>query len=202
MQRLHLRRTLRVGDRFERLVLDADRGCCATCLLGLFRRDDRHGLAEVADAVDREHRLVGELEAVGLLAGDVVVLENRVDAGHRERLGRVDREDPRVRVRAAHRLAPEHPRGVEVARVRELARDLGDGIRATRGRRRASPTERARGRGHRPAATWTASRIFWYPVQRQRLPESASRISSSDGSGMRRSRSAAATTKPGVQKPH
>ena len=34
------------------------------------------------------------------------------------------------------------------------------------------------------AAARTASKIFAYPVQRQRLPESASRISSSLGSGV------------------
>ena len=49
---------------------------------------------------------------------------------------RVDREDPRVRVRAAHGVPPEHPGGVQVARVRELAGDLGDGVGAARGRRR------------------------------------------------------------------
>ena len=39
-------------------------------------------------------------------------------------------------------------------------------------------------------------------MQRQRLPESASRISSSLGFGLCASRSAVATTRPGVQKPH
>ena len=41
-----------------------------------------------------------------------------------------------------------------------------------------------------------------HPVQRQRLPESASRISSSVGLALCWRRSAAATTSPGVQKPH
>ena len=53
-----------------------------------------------------------------------------------------------------------------------------------------------------PAAMRTASKIFAYPVHRQTLPERASRISSSLGSGVCRRRSAVATTRPGVQKPH
>src|SRR5262249_55125713 len=82
---------------------------------------------------------------------------------------------------------------------------------ATR-RDRRRPARRAQGVlctdcvtfAHEPAcaARRTASKIFSYPVQRQRLPESASRTSSSDGSGERSSRSAAATTSPGVQNPH
>ena len=62
--------------------------------------------------------------------------------------------------------------------------------------RRVDPRSRCRRRpravggcdrscGSRSAASWTASTIFPYPVQRQMLPESASRISASDGSGLR-----------------
>src|SRR5207245_6094063 len=54
----------------------------------------------------------------------------------------------------------------------------------------------------RSAAKRTASRIFSYPVQRHRLPARASRISGSVGCPLRPSRSCAATTRPGVQKPH
>ena len=49
------------------------------------------------------------------------------------------------------------------------------------------------------AARWTARTMFWYPVHRQRLPSSPSRISSSLGWGLVRSRSAAAMIMPGVQ---
>ena len=44
-----------------------------------------------------------------------------------------------MRVRAADRVAPEHPGRVQVARVRELARDLRDGVGATRGRLGVAP---------------------------------------------------------------
>ena len=67
MERLLLERPLHVDDRLERLVLDAHGGGRAARLLGLLGGDDRDGLAEVADALGSEHRLVGELEPVGLL---------------------------------------------------------------------------------------------------------------------------------------
>ena len=66
MERLLLGRALGVDDELERLVLDDDRLGRAARLLGMLGRDERDRLAEVADAVDREHRLVGELEPVGL----------------------------------------------------------------------------------------------------------------------------------------
>src|ERR1035441_1188525 len=54
----------------------------------------------------------------------------------------------------------------------------------------------------RLAASSTAARICSYPVQRHRLPASASRICGPDGSGLARSRSCAGTSRPGVEKPH
>ena len=139
-------------------------------LLRLLRRDDRDRLAEVAHAVDREHGLVGKLEPVDLLARDVLVREDGVDARHRERLGDVDGDDARVRVRAAHGLPPEQVRRLEVARVLELAQDLRDRVLAARRRSRDAAPERPRPGlrlrrrahlcAHLAAATWTASRIF------------------------------------------
>ena len=82
MERLLLGRALHVDDGLERLVLDPDRGGGAARLLGLLGRDERDRLAVVADAVDREHRLVGELEPVRLLPGNVGVREHGVHAGH------------------------------------------------------------------------------------------------------------------------
>ena len=91
VERLLLGRALRVDDRLERLVLDADPLGGAARLLGMLGGDERDRLAEVAHAVDREHGLVGELEPVALLARHVVVREHGVHAGHRDRLGDVDR---------------------------------------------------------------------------------------------------------------
>src|SRR6185437_9646456 len=53
-----------------------------------------------------------------------------------------------------------------------------------------------------PAAFRTALTMFWYPVQRHRLPSSPSLTSSSVGCGLSRNRSAAAMIMPGVQYPH
>ena len=161
VERIHLGRALRIRDGRERLVRDAHGRGGASSLLRLLRCDDRDGLAEVAHPLRREHRLIGELEAVRLPTGDVLAGEDGAHARHTERLGDVDLEDAGMRVRAADGLPPEHPGRVEVARVGELARDLGNRIGATRCGRRSSAPKRAHGGAHRPAARWTASRIFW-----------------------------------------
>ena len=44
--------------------------------------------------------------------------EHRVNAGHGDRLGDVDRKDPGVRMRAAHGVPPQHPRDDQVAAFR------------------------------------------------------------------------------------
>ena len=64
VERLLLERALHVDDRLERLVLDDDRLERTPCLLRVLDRDDGDRLADVAHAVDRERRLVGELEPV------------------------------------------------------------------------------------------------------------------------------------------
>ena len=119
-------------------------------------RDERDGLTEVAHLLEREHRLVGKLEAVALLAGDVVVRQHRVHAGRGQRLAQVELDDARVRVRAAQRVPPEHPGGNQVARVRELARRLRDSIDALDAL--ADPPEGER--SAHSAASRTASKIF------------------------------------------
>src|SRR5438552_11103242 len=52
------------------------------------------------------------------------------------------------------------------------------------------------------AAARAAATMFLYPVQRHRLPEMASRICASDGSGHSRRKQVSVIRKPGVQKPH
>src|ERR1700682_4338445 len=52
------------------------------------------------------------------------------------------------------------------------------------------------------AAAWIDFTMLWYPVQRQRLPSSPTRISRSVGFGLRSSSCLAAMIIPGVQKPH
>ena len=59
---------LHVGHRLERLVLDPHLLGRPPRLLGMLGGDEGDRLAEVAHLVDREHRLVRELEPVGLRA--------------------------------------------------------------------------------------------------------------------------------------
>ena len=53
-----------------------------------------------------------------------------------------------------------------------------------------------------PAAFSIASMIFWYPVQRHKLPEIPPVISGRVGCGLRDRRSMADITIPGVHMPH
>ena len=179
-----LGRALHVGDRLERLVVDDDPLGGAARLLGMLGRDERDRLAVVEHAVDRQHRLVCELEPVRLLAGDVVVREHGVDARHR----RPPRRCRSTRMRAcACGLRSVWPQSIP-GTIRSLAyanSPFTFGGASTRGT--SSPTlptcSCLAAVRVMPAASRTASKIFAYPVQRQRLPESASRISSSDGLG-------------------
>ena len=86
MERRLLGGALHVDDRLEQLVLDPDGGGCAARLLRLLGGDERDRLAVVADALGGEHGLVGELEPVCLLAGDVSVRQHGVHARHPHRL--------------------------------------------------------------------------------------------------------------------
>ena len=77
-----LGRPLHVRHRLEHLVLDADGSGGTPRLLRLLGSDQCHRLAVVADALGRQHGLVGELEAVRLLARHVGMREHGVHAGH------------------------------------------------------------------------------------------------------------------------
>ena len=155
-----LGRALGVDDRLQRLVRDHDLLGGAARLLRVLGRDDGDGLAEVANAVDREHRLVGELEPIGLGARDVGMREHGMDAGHRQRLRDVDLDDAGVRVGAAHGVTPEHPGRDEVACVGELSGHLRDRVDALDALADAAELELLSRRAHRLAASLTASKIF------------------------------------------
>ena len=130
VQRVGVERLLGVGDRLEHLVVDLDLGGRVAGGLGMVGGHDRHRLALVADLVEGQHRLVGDLEPVDLAAGHVLVREDGEHAADGQRRRDVDLADPRARVRAAQRGAPQHPVGPQVGRVREVALDLGDPVGA------------------------------------------------------------------------
>ena len=128
VQRLGVEGVLGIGDRRQRLEVDLDLRGGAARGLGVVGGDDRDRLALVAHLVPGEDRLVGDLEPVGLAAGDVLVGEDRVHAGDGERGRDVELADAGARVGAAEGGAPQHPVGPQVGRVGELALDLGDAV--------------------------------------------------------------------------
>ncbi len=151
---------LRVGDRGLRDVVDPDGRGRPAGLLRVLGGDEGDRLAVVAHLVDGEDGLIGELEAVALLARDVAVREDGVDAGHGARVGGADALDLGGRVRAADGVAEEHAGGEEVARVGELAGDLGDGVDAADGLADAAELELA-GRDAHPRRTFLRFHAPW-----------------------------------------
>ena len=121
-----LERLERVDDDRQRLVVDEDGGDAVGG--GVARGGDDRGdlLGLVHHGVDRQHHLhvagqrrhPGQLVAVQVLAG-----HDRGDARDLERLGRVDRLDLGVGVRAADDVEPELARQVDVVDVLALAAD-------------------------------------------------------------------------------
>ena len=160
MKGLRLGGALRIRDRSERLVVDGDALGRAPGLLGMLGGHDRDGLSEVADAVDREDRLVVELEPVRLSSRHVLMRQHRMYAWHRQRGGEIDAADERVRVRGAQRVAPQHPGGLQVARVLELAGRLRRPVGAADALADPAQHRLRRGAHARSAASRTASKIF------------------------------------------
>ena len=97
---------LGVDDGLQFLVHHDDLVEGTTGDLGMVGGDDGHGLALVADLVEGEHGLIGDLHAVRLLAGDVLVGEHRGHTRDRQRPRRVQAEDAGAWEGAAQRGAP------------------------------------------------------------------------------------------------
>ena len=82
-------RLLRIGGRRERLERDLDRRDASVRECGRLGGHDRHRLTVVADAIRREHGLVGDLEPVGRASRDILVGEGTADARYAQRRGHV-----------------------------------------------------------------------------------------------------------------
>jgi len=108
------KRLLGVDDRRQDLVLDMHLRRRAPRLLGMVRGDERHRLSPVAHEVMGQDRLVLELETVQILPRHILVCEHSSHAGHRARGSRINRQDPRIRVRTAHGGAPKHALHLQV----------------------------------------------------------------------------------------
>ena len=109
----------RVERERERLEIDLD-------LLDRVRRDP---LAVGGDGEDRlpfEEGLVGDAGLVErVVLGEVLLGEDRVHAGHRQRRRRVDLAHPAVRHRRQHALREQHAVGAPVLGVAGAPGDLG-----------------------------------------------------------------------------
>lgn len=116
---------LGVGDRFEHVVLDDDGRRGHARGVRVVGGDGRDGLAVVAYDVGGEHRAVRGTVAGEGSSGDVLVRDDGAHAGHLARVGGVDGEDARVRVRGAQDGRPQQALGPQVGGVREGALRLG-----------------------------------------------------------------------------
>ncbi len=174
-----------IGERLERLPLDDDRSGGASCRLRVVGGDDRHRLAPVAGLAVAQDRLILIDLAEGGQARHVVLGEHGAHPRHGEGGGDVEPGDAGPGVGAAPGGAPQHPVGLEVRRVGEVAGDLGDPVGAPGiGPDSAADSGSSRRRhGDSPVRACRARRMPPYPVQRQMLPDNASRISGSVGSG-------------------
>ena len=119
-----------IGDGGQRLVVHDDGLGGQAGRLGMVGGHQRHRLAAVAHDVGGEHRLVGVLEAVGALAGDVVGCEDGPHAGDGQGGGDVDGADPGVGVRRAQRPAPQHAVGPQVGGELERSGGFRDAVGA------------------------------------------------------------------------
>lgn len=133
VQRLGGERLLRVGDRFQHLVLDGDRGSGQPGGVRVVGGDRGDGLAVVADQVGGEDGAVDDAAPVVALAGDVLVGDDRADARHLGGGRGVDRQDAGMRVRGAEHGRPEQSLGPQVGGVREGALGLRSGVGGPQG---------------------------------------------------------------------
>ena len=145
LRRVRLERLFRIEHERQHLVVDRDQPQRFFGDVAIDGRDRRDRLADEAHrVVERVAPLLGDLldlVVVLLAAGDrpgapddlaVLVRDDRLHAGQRARLRRVDATDARVRMRAAQHARVEHARQLDVAGVGRLAGDALDGVDARR----------------------------------------------------------------------
>ena len=218
-RRVLVHRLERIDDDGQGLVLDLDqvRGVGGDIAVG---RDDEGDLLVLEqDLAVGEHHLdvagkgrhPGQIDALEVLGG-----EHREHARHGLGLGGVDLHDAGVGMARAMEVAVHHARQLDVVDV--IAFALGEAhvldalalaahalklFGALERSGKGSVVHSAASLNSRPAilaaAYWIAFTMFWYPVQRQRLPEMPRRISLSVGFGFSCRSRWARTIMPGVQ---
>ena len=218
-RRVRVHRLERVDDDGKRVILDLDQigGVGGDIAVGRDNEGDLLVLEQDLAVgehhlhVARERRHPGEIDALQVLGG-----QNRDDPGHGLSLGRIDLDDARMSVARAMKVAVQHSGQFDVVDV--IAAPLGEAhvldalAIAAHALQFFGALERggcggvvhsAASLNSRPAslaaAYWMARTMFWYPVQRQRLPEMPTRISLSVGFGFSCNSRWARTIMPGVQ---
>src|SRR3990172_350001 len=220
-------RFFRVSNRRQRLVLHVDQVERVARRIAIFGDNRRHSVAHVTDLVDRQDVMLGNSQSRvaggGRQSADLIAQlragENRDNAGMAPRRVRVEAFDLGMRVRASKYRHVEHARKPDIVHV------LAEPANQTRIFAPLNPGTDGFAYWHRVSKFWitiayclllfllafcvicfaaicTASTICWYPVQRQRFPSRAWRISASVGCGFRLSSWYADRIIPGVQKPH
>ncbi len=157
---------LGVGDGAQRLVLDGNEVERRGCDVFVDGRHGRHRIADESDLVRRERVLVLAHREDTEGDGEVLPRQHGFHAREARRLGRVDAQDLRVRMRAAQQFGVEHPGEKQVVGEDGGARDLGG--RVDLAERLADDTTEGRndGRGMRrrvlrpPSALPSFRRLF------------------------------------------
>jgi hypothetical protein len=132
------------------------------------------------------------LPVVAQISGGV----NGHDPGFPTGCGDIDPSEAAVRVIASHEAHVQHSRQLDII---DEKRPAGQQPRIFVS---DNPLTDVAWRHRLCVTRLTASTMFWYPVQRQRFPDSVSRISGSLGCGWSLSRATSVMRMPGVQKPH
>ena len=200
-----------VDDGVQRLVVDLDELCRVLRLRARLGDHDGDAVALVARRVGQ--RIVRRvLHVLGDRPGArhrrlPVVLqvgggERRDDAVGLPRRVEIDALHAGVCVRAADDDHADRARRGHVVDVRAVAGEERRVLAALDGRADVAGLLRRGAHDARPivaAASWTATTMLWYPVQRQRLPSRPSRMAASLVASPCSISDTAAITMPGVQ---
>ena len=123
-RRLRPHRLQRIEHRRQFLVFDFDQAHGVFRRLGRLSRDRRHLFADEADMLQGQDRDIAKKAADSHL-GQIGRSHHRMNAGQRTGRRHIDRNDTRVRKRAAQRLPPQHPRQRHIRTVAGAAGYLG-----------------------------------------------------------------------------
>ncbi len=128
-RRLRMRqRLLRVEKIGKRLVHDVDQLQRFVGRVLVHRRHRRHAITDVADLVHAERILVSRPGDDAVQHRHVAPRHHRAHTLQRQSFRRVDRLDPRVRMRAPQDLRVQHPRQRDVVGVDGAAGGLGQTV--------------------------------------------------------------------------